>query len=239
MSFLCRQIPEDMDTGEIEDSVVSWGLNPRDGNVSRFIGKGQLNEFLCWLDYANCLSNECGELSTYLCPSLRMNLLEDVVEPSLLDDNAFFMLVLASKIIRQIDSKLFSDELAVWLIGVDDIGDGLLTILIENAQENSNILLPTLQFIEVRTLNTNPRHSWNEKQTKNFQSLLDNANERILHGMLFRYLNDRGYYDQSCESQPIQTWSDEEEERGRLDGSVEGLKKSRTLAPSNILKIIN
>lgn len=29
------------------------------------------------------------------------------------------------------------------------MGDGLLTILIENAQENSNILLPTLQFIEV------------------------------------------------------------------------------------------
>lgn len=44
-------------------------------------------------------------------------------------------------------------ELAIWLIGVEDdsIGDGLLTILIENAQENSNILLPTLQFIEVRT----------------------------------------------------------------------------------------
>lgn len=98
-----------MDTGEIEDSVVSWGLNPRDGNVSNFIGGGQLKEFLSWLDYANCLSNECVELSTYLCPNLRVSLLEDVVEPSLVDSNAFFMLVLASKIIRQIDSKLFSD----------------------------------------------------------------------------------------------------------------------------------
>lgn len=68
---------------------------------------------------------------------------------------------------------------------------------------------------------------------------MDNANERILNGMLFRFLNDRGYYDQSNENQPIQTWSDEEEERERLDGSADGLKKSRTLAPSNILKIIN
>lgn len=109
LSYLCRQIPDDMDTGEIEDSVVSWGLNPRDGNETHFIGRGQLNELLCWLDYANCLSNECLELSTYLCPNLRIYLLEDVVEPSLLDNNAFFMLVLASKIIRQIDSKLFSD----------------------------------------------------------------------------------------------------------------------------------
>lgn len=72
-----------------------------------------------------------------------------------------------------------------------------------------------------------------------FQSLLDNANERILNGMIFRYLISRGYYDQSSENQPIQTWSDEEDERGRLNGEVEGLKKSRTLAPSNILKIIN
>lgn len=109
LAHLCRQIPEDMDTGEIEDSVVSWGLIPRDGNASQFIGVKQLTEFLCWLDYANCLSNECTELSTYLCPNLRINLLEDVVEPSLLDSNAFFMLVLSSKIIRQIDSKQFSD----------------------------------------------------------------------------------------------------------------------------------
>lgn len=71
------------------------------------------------------------------------------------------------------------------------------------------------------------------------QSLLDNANERILNGMIFRYLMSRGYYDQSSENQPIQTWSDEEEERERLDGGVDGVKKSRTLAPSNILKIIN
>lgn len=68
---------------------------------------------------------------------------------------------------------------------------------------------------------------------------MDNANERILHGMIFRYLNGRGYYDQNSENQPIQTWSDEEDERGRRDGNVDALKKSRTLAPSNILKIIN
>lgn len=116
LSYLCRQIPDDMDTGEIEDSVVSWGLNPRDGNVPHFIGRGQLNEFLCWLDYANCLSIECVELSTYLCPNLRIHLLEDVVEPSLLDSNAFFMLVLTSKIIRQIDSKMFSDGKMCFLI---------------------------------------------------------------------------------------------------------------------------
>lgn len=110
--------------------------------------------------------------------------------------------------------------MANWLIGnveEQDIGnDCLLTILIENAHENSDILLPTLQFIE---------------------SLLDNTNERILHGMLFRYVNARGYYDLSAEK--VQTWSDEEDERDKRRSSANGPFKSRTLAPSNILKVIN
>lgn len=92
----------------------------------------------------------------------------------------------------------------------------MLTILIENAQENSDILLPTLQFIE---------------------SLLDNTNERILNGMLFRYINNRGYFDPLA--QQVQTWSDEEDERDKRRGSADGPIKSRTLAPSNILKVIN
>lgn len=92
-----------------------------------------------------------------------------------------------------------------------------MTILIENAQSSSDILLPTLQFIE---------------------SLLDNANERILHGMLFCYVNSRGYYDVTAQ-QPIRTWSDEEDERVRRRGSADGSFRSRTIAPSNILKIIN
>lgn len=43
-------------------------------------------------------------------------------------------------------------EIANWLIGEDelmDINNCLLTILIENAHENTDILLPTLQFVEV------------------------------------------------------------------------------------------
>lgn len=97
----------------------------------------------------------------------------------------------------------------------------LLTILIENAYENSDILLPTLQFIE---------------------SLLDNTNERILHGMIFRFVNTRGYYDSSAKL--IHSWSDEEDERekriyGQGQGQGQGVVRSKTLAPTNILKVIN
>lgn len=97
------------------------------------------------------------------------------------------------------------------------LNDCLLTILIENAYENSDILLPTLQFIE---------------------SLLDNTNERILHGMLFRYLNTRGYYDSSAKL--VHSWSDEEDEREkRVHEHSQGVVRSKTMAPTNILKVIN
>lgn len=62
---------------------------------------------------------------------------------------------------------LYSIELATWLVGSSIIVDGddlavstngaaiiqtdcLLNIIIENAQDNQDILLPTLQFVEVR-----------------------------------------------------------------------------------------
>lgn len=70
------------------------------------------------------------------------------------------------------------------------------------------------------------------------QSLLDNSNERILYGMLFRYLENRGYYDVNAPTS-IQTWSDEEDEREKRQSSVSEPIKSTTLRPNNILKVIN
>lgn len=111
-------------------------------------------------------------------------------------------------------------EIATWLVGseVSSDNDCLLNIIIENAYDNSDVFLPTMQFIE---------------------SLLDNTNERILHRMLFQYVNSRGYYDTSAANQIVQTWSDEEDERNRGQDAVTLRVKSRTLAPTNILKVIN
>lgn len=218
---LCLRIPEDMDPGDIEETVISWGLFPRDSETQHFIGRGQLCEFLCWLDYADCLSKECKLLFPYFGEMFRSHLLEATIEPAMLDENASFMAILTAKIIKMIQSSVLSDEIATWLVGegrIEEINgsDCLLTILIENAQDNSDLLLSTLQFVE---------------------ALLDNPNERILHGMIFFYLNCRGYFDQSAEV--VQCWSDEEDNRERRRGSADGPIKSRTLAPSNILKVIN
>lgn len=55
--------------------------------------------------------------------------------------------------------------------------------------------------------------------------------------MLFFYINTRGYYDGTAHT--IQSWSDEEDNRERRRGSADDPIKSRTLAPSNILRVIN
>uniref|UniRef100_A0A182R111 FHF complex subunit HOOK-interacting protein C-terminal domain-containing protein n=1 Tax=Anopheles farauti TaxID=69004 RepID=A0A182R111_9DIPT len=215
----CQQIPEDMDTGDIEDATVTWGLFPRDPEQPHYIGRYQLTAFLCWLDYCDCLLKECGLLVPELGPRVRDEMLIGYIESALVGCYAPFMLVLTAKIIKQTQSKALLDEIANWLIGEDellDVNNCLLTILIENAHENTDILLPTLQFVE---------------------SLLDNPHEKILHGMLFFYINNRGYYDGN--SQTIQSWSDEEDNRERRRGSAEDPIKSRTLAPSNILRVIN
>lgn len=94
--------------------------------------------------------------------------------------------------------------------------DSLLSIIIENALDNTDLIFQTLQFIE---------------------ALLDVPHERTLHCMIFFYLNNRGYFDISA--QRVQSWSDEEDERAKRRGSADGPIKSLTLAPHNILKIIN
>ncbi|XP_059610454.1 FHF complex subunit HOOK interacting protein 2A-like [Phlebotomus argentipes] len=217
----CRRIPEDMNPEDIEDVNVSWGLTLRDSDVPEFIGRPQLVEFLAWLDYADCVAKECENLHPNMSEKFRSLILENAIEPYLLDANAAFTLLLTAKIVRQIHSAAFMNEIATWLVAEENIsaivgGDCLLTILIENCQYNTPLVFHTLLFVE---------------------ALLENPNERILHGLLFCYLNRRGYCDPSA--QVTQTWSDEEDERHRRRGSATIAVKSRTLAPSNIMKIIN
>lgn len=216
--YICaEQIPEDMDLNDIEDCTVSWGLFPKE-DQQHFIGRYQLTSFLCWLDFADCLAQDNLLVADLLGMLFREQVLEKIVEPNLLEICAPFGLVMSSKIVKQIRSESLLEEIATWLVGTEINGtDCLLNILIENAQDNTDVLLQTLQLVE---------------------ALLDNPNERILHSMIFIYVNNRGYYDLS-KAREIESWSDEEDIREKRRGSVEEAMKSKTMAPNNILKIIN
>lgn len=56
--------------------------------------------------------------------------------------------------------------------------------------------------------------------------------------MIFRYIENRGYYD-AASSSTVQTWSDEEDEREKKRSTAVEPVKSTTLKPNNILKVIN
>lgn len=78
--------------------------------MKHFVGRAQLCEFLSWLDYAKCLSLECCAMMTdNMCANTRSAMLERVIEPSMIDGNAPFMLVLAAKIVHQLEAKPFLD----------------------------------------------------------------------------------------------------------------------------------
>lgn len=78
---------------------------------------------------------------------------------------------------------------------------------------------------------------------KLFEEVIDKRNEHTLHCLALMYLISRGYYDNTAADSAITSWSDEEDERERekkstLDLSYEQ-SHSRTLAPSNIHRIVN
>lgn len=94
--------------------IFAFRLLPRDAEAHFFIGRPQLMEFLCWLDYANSLAKECTvpEMVKTLAEYIRIDLFEMSIEPmvSVLDINiAGFTLVLMARIIKQIDAKEFCD----------------------------------------------------------------------------------------------------------------------------------
>lgn len=211
-------IPDDMELGDIEDCNITWGLFPKDHDQQHFIGRYQLTSYLCWLDFADCLCKDNFIVADMIGALFRESVLEKIIEPNLLESSASFGLVVAAKTIKQIHSESLMEEMATWLVGTEINGsDCLLNILIENAQDNPEILLQTLQFVE---------------------SLLDNPNERIMHSMIFIYVNSRGYVDLTKVSE-IESWSDEEDQREKRRGSIDTAVKSKTLAPNNILRIIN
>lgn len=124
----------------------------------------------------------------------------------------------------------FYPEVSNWLIGARNVpemrnlcGGSVLHTLIENCYADSDDL--TLETLKL------------------FEEILDKRNEHVLHCLVLSYLTSRGYYDNSAADSAIGSWSDEEDERerekkGSMDFSQDQ-SHSRTLAPSNIHRIIN
>ncbi|PNF15187.1 hypothetical protein B7P43_G14385 [Cryptotermes secundus] len=237
LNTLFATIPPDIDPNDIDDMQVNWGLDsPVWTDSSQFPGCRQVAAFLAWLDYCDQLVRESHPiLGTALANSVRLEFLEKILGPALLQpdaSNEVFITAFISKCLKQVSAPALLTEFLYWLVG-----------------ENREPELPGLSTCPMRQhLLYNCFHKEDEVSLETlrlFEVLLQKRNEHVLHCLVLVYLTSRSYYDSSASDSLIGSWSDEEDERERqrdsplLDFSPGSSPVSRTLAPSSINKVIN
>ncbi|XP_015434804.1 PREDICTED: protein FAM160B1-like [Dufourea novaeangliae] len=159
-----------------------------------------------------------------------MNFFERILTPALAEHHVVLITALVTKCLKELTSAALCTEISFWLVG-QDRGPEIPSVwtspvlhrLIDNCFTDSEDL--TLETLKL------------------FEEMIEKRNEHILHCLVLVYLSTRGYYDNTAADSAIASWSDEEDERerekkGSLDLSYEQ-SHSRTLAPSNIHRIVN
>ncbi|KAK0165152.1 hypothetical protein PV328_003698 [Microctonus aethiopoides] len=229
---LFNLIPAHVDPAEIDDIDVTWGLDsPLWTNEKKFPGCRQVAAYFMWVDYCNQLIKEAHpHVAHSLAKNIRLLFFEKVLAPALADHHVLLITSLVTETLRKITAPVFDTEVGYWIVGeqrdpviAEVCSTSIHERLIENCYTDCNDL--TLETLKL------------------FEEILDKRNEHVLHCMMLSYLSSRGYYDSGAADSAIASWSDEEDERerekkGALDFSREQ-SHSRTLAPSNIHRIVN
>ncbi|XP_067208957.1 FHF complex subunit HOOK interacting protein 2A isoform X2 [Linepithema humile] len=229
---LFNAIPAHVDYLEIYNVDVTWGLDsPLWTKEKKFPGCRQVAAFFMWFDYCDQLMREAQmEFAETLARTIRVMFFERIVTPALADHHVILITALIAKCLKEMSSSILCTEVSYWLVGQERDPDipnvwtsPVLHRLIENCFSDSNDL--TIETLKL------------------FEEAIDKRNEHILHCLLLIYLSTRMYYDNTAADSAIASWSDEEDERekekkGSLDLSYEQ-SHSRTLAPSNIHRVIN
>ncbi|XP_011315541.1 protein FAM160B1 [Fopius arisanus] len=230
LEYLFNSIPAYVDPAELSEIDVTWGLDsPLWTNEKKFPGCRQVAAYFMWLDYCDQLIKEAHpDVAHELARTIRLLFFEKVVTPALSDHHVVLITGLVTETLRKITSHLLSTEINYWLVGeqrdpvIADVSTSVVERLLENCYTDSDDL--TLETLKL------------------FEEIMEKRNEHVLHCMVLSYLAARGYYDNTAADSAIASWSDEEDEREReKKGSLDFSEKShsRTLAPSNIHRILN
>ncbi|XP_014221656.1 protein FAM160B1-like isoform X2 [Trichogramma pretiosum] len=232
LEMLFNQIPAHVEPLEIDEIEVTWGLDsPPLMDEKKFPGCRKVAAFFMWLDFCGQLSREAHpDVADVLAQTIRIDFLEKVLTPKLSAHHAILITALVTKCLKEVPTSPLSTEMGRWLVGHQrepDIPEvwcsPVIHKLIENCHTDS-------EELTIETL-------------KLFEEMIEKKDEHILHCLVLTYLNNRGYYDNSAADSAIVSWSDEEDERERekkssMDMTL-GTGHSRTLAPSNIHRILN
>ncbi|CAB4069135.1 unnamed protein product [Lepeophtheirus salmonis] len=198
-------------------------LRRTEDHRNEFPGKSHIISFFACISLENCLEIHFGDC----LPE----------EDSHTGNDAAMVIFLAhlNRCWSHIDSQGLAKTFSTWLIGDSEaelngmVSHPLKHLLIEMClSSNVEVALETLHL---------------------FDTLLERPSECILSCLVLGNLSERGYYHHELAVSQINSWSEEEDEREKSRSSPHNIGKSRferhkaptsrTLAPSNIHRIIN
>ncbi|KAB7497833.1 hypothetical protein Anas_09440 [Armadillidium nasatum] len=232
-------IPLDTEPSLVEDILLeekerielsSSDSEGEDEFIGDFPGKREVTEHLRWLVLFDKLIGGCdSHLGSSICSIIRELFYEGFMSSFYLshddDDVLSLFTALITKMLLVISSTLLSNSLISWLI--DDVEES------ENDESPRKILLRrcicSSHHLQIQSLRL-------------LQVMLEKPGSLAVQVLALNYVCTRGYFDSSAAEHQQNSWSDEEDERYKQreeEISTPGsLPISRTLAPSNINKIV-
>uniref|UniRef100_A0A8D8LHL1 Protein FAM160B1 n=1 Tax=Cacopsylla melanoneura TaxID=428564 RepID=A0A8D8LHL1_9HEMI len=223
---LFDDIRDNSDIDCIQEINVSWGLDAlMSDNTSYYHGYPQLVLFFSWFDFINQLISESeAVIAAALCEVFKLCFVECVFSSEFLS-HVLSLAVLARCITMSTAAPLYS-VFRDWLLGD-----------CSSLNTPTGIECPQMKALIDSCFSSNNQVSLHA--LKLFTALLEKYDEVTLNSLVILYVKSRAYYDHAGSSELITSWSDEEDEREKKrEDSKSEQHVSRTLAPSNVDKII-
>ena len=238
LAGLYSALPAAVDPARVEEIEVSWvqahHYQAPELDDPTFIGRAELLQLFSFVDYLDQLTRQAHVfVASSLAAEIREQFLEKCLQPLLVSDteaDALLGLALTAQLWVHIKSDKLAHAFAVWLLGedIEDCGHELKLRLLARCREGGLLGLETVRTLDV---------------------LLASPCQYILDRLVTARLETRGYHLSSNNPEAvINSWSDVEDEREKLENLSEvtqlsrsgrEVTPSRTLAPSNIHRLVN
>ncbi|XP_017301906.1 protein FAM160B1 [Diaphorina citri] len=221
---LFDDIRDNSDVDCIQEINVSWALDAlMSDSTSSYHGYSQLVLFFSWFDFINQLISESeAVISAALCEVFKLCFVECVFSAEFL--NHVLSLAVLTRCISMSTAPALYTVFRDWLLGDSTQLD-----------TPTSILCPQKKALLDSCFSPNDQVSLHA--LKLFTALLEKYDESTLNTLVIAYVNTRAYHDTEGCSDVINSWSDEEDEREKKSSDSKE-HVSRTLAPSNVDKII-
>merc|ERR1719154_271482 len=235
-------IPTTVDPARLEEILVNWvqvhHYQSQEMEDPTFLGRTELLAFFSFLDFLDHLIRVSHSfVAQSLATEIREQFFERHLEPMLLggdvsESELLLGLALTSQTWLHIKSDKLAHSFSVWLLGESmpeqtTSGNHTLRDKLINLCTNQGVI--GLEAIRL------------------FDVLLSSPCPYILDSLVTLNMESRGYHLSSSNPEAIiNSWSDVEDEREKLENVSEESKRnarsvtpSRTLAPSNIHRLVN